>query len=336
MRLCVCVCTFTVQYQYSHFLLSQFLLYVIHINLDNWVLKWKGPDKSAWGTCTPHNGKNNSSSSSSSSGGDRGGRILLCLIDFGRAKDTRLESYSSLLQPCKKATSTRTSIGVDDVSERGIGTGRRIGIGRGVEVEWQEDHRRKSSVSSYRSSDNDKDKAKDRVKEMKRDGGLRETRKNCEGEVRRSRRNIMEEKIHADSKKEKGEGEVEEGNKIGKEGEEGERQGEGQEIYDAVVGHPNALTQGTLSNMNMNMNRNRNMGRNDNALSYDATVALERGTYLRALFFYFTVSLLLISSLVYLHFISLFFLSKTVINHSSNTFRTAFRCLSLLFIVDRL
>ena len=136
--MCVCewVCTLTAQYSYPNFLLNLFLLYFININLDNWVLKWKGPDKSAWGTCTPHNSKNNSSSSSSSSccssssssGGGRGGlngRILLCLIDFGRAKDTRLESYSSLLQPCKKGTST--VIVADDVSNRGTGTG--IGVG---------------------------------------------------------------------------------------------------------------------------------------------------------------------------------------------------------------
>ena len=88
----------------------------------------------------------------------------------------------------------------------------------------------------------------------------------------------MEEKIHVDSEKEKGEGEVEGGNEEENDGEEGERQGEGLEICDGRVDPPNALTKGTLSNVN------RSRSRNENALSYDVTVALERGTYVRAEF----------------------------------------------------
>lgn len=282
--MCVCVCTLTAQYLYSSFLLNLLLLYLININLDNWVLKWKGPDKSAWGTCTPHDNKNHSSSSSSSSssggssGGGRGGmdgRILLCLIDFGRAKDTRLESYSSLLQPCKKGTST--DIGVDDVSNRGRGIGVGRGKGRGVGVECHEDHR---SKSSEKSSSRSRDKDKDRVKEMKRGEGLLGKRRDVDGELRRSRRNDMEEKIHVDSENERGEGKVEGEKEKEKEGEVGDRQGEGENICDARVGHPKSPTKSTLLKI-----KRSNRSRNENALTYDITVVLERGTYVRTVFY---------------------------------------------------
>ena len=93
------------------------------------MLKWSGT-----GTETdPRAGGNNLYSCKDGNNGATRtkGRILLCLIDFGRAKDTRLEAYSDLLKPCNNGSTTDTDSEVGMEVERGTGTGRGMRAGTG-------------------------------------------------------------------------------------------------------------------------------------------------------------------------------------------------------------
>ena len=87
------------------------------------MLKWCGTD--------PSPGDNSLSGCKDGNNGNTRtkGRILLCLIDFGRAKDTRLEAYSELLNPCKKDSTTDTDSEVGMEEKRGRGRGTRTGTG---------------------------------------------------------------------------------------------------------------------------------------------------------------------------------------------------------------
>ena len=167
MCVCVCVCMcvyiYVCMYVCAHvcvyvcmFLIPQScpLPYQTNIHLDNWVLKWCGTDPRAGGNnlygCRDGNNGNTRTN----------GRILLCLIDFGRAKDTRLEAYSDLLQPCKNGSTTDTGSEVGMEVERGTRTGTGTG-GRKIH------------------HDRGRDRDRDRGKNGDSDGVMRKERNFC-------------------------------------------------------------------------------------------------------------------------------------------------------------
>ena len=155
MYVCVHVCVYVCMCCTPHScqLPTQSLFFVASyyqsdIYLDIWVLKWSGTgtetDPRAGGNnlygckgteTDPRAGGNNLYSCKDGNNGATRtkGRILLCLIDFGRAKDTRLEAYSDLLKPCNNGSTTDTDseVGMEVEGGTGTGTGRGMRAGTG-------------------------------------------------------------------------------------------------------------------------------------------------------------------------------------------------------------
>lgn len=122
------------------------------------MLKWSGAETET----DPRAGGNNPYGCKDGNNGTTRmkGRILLCLIDFGRAKDIRLDAYSDLLQPCNNGSTTGTDSEVGMAVERGTGRVR----GRGMKA-----------VSGGRRIPHDKGRDRDRGNNGDRDGvGMKE------------------------------------------------------------------------------------------------------------------------------------------------------------------